>query len=218
MTVGMSTQFRMAAIAAGVATGLSGPAGAVVLGEFWDVTGPVGSIAAAEAAIAAGAPDATFRSTAIDYPNGTFDFTAPEFISSMTTLATFLGVDGPSVVGAADATIEGSVFRFTGFLDLVAGPQTFTVGSDDGYRLRIDGALISEQDAPRGFAPTEVIVDAGQGLTPFELIFYEDFGESSVLFTVDAGLVTGVAVPLPASLVLLLSGLGALAWIRRRAA
>ncbi len=187
---------------------------AVVFGEFWDVSSPNRSIDQALAAIDGVAPTATFFSRSLDYPNG-----AQDQQRSNLSLANFLGSDAGYIVGDGTRSVTTSVFRFTGFMDLLPGQQNFALGSDDGYRLTIDGTLVSQRNAPRGFGFTTLNFDAGVGRVPFELIFYENFGRTGVEFFVDGALLEPAPIPLPntASLGLLtLATLGALGLRRRR--
>jgi hypothetical protein len=109
--------------------------------------------------------------------------------------------------------------RLTGFINLLAGTQTFSVGSDDGFRLTIGGTQISTANN-RGFATTNTVVDAGFGVTAVELIYYENSGNTGVNFSIDGALAQAVGapapVPLPAALPLMLLGLGALGAAARR--
>ncbi len=183
-------------------------------GEFWATPGPSANINQAIAAISGATPTATFISTAIDYPNGNRNTQR-----SNQTLTQFLGADAASIVGDGTEQITTSVFRFTGFLDLVPGQQNFSLASDDGYRLTIDGNIISERSAPRSFRSTALDANAGSGTVPFELIFYENFGNTGVEFFIDSALAAPAAVPVPATLSLGLTGIAAFAmlgWRRRQ--
>lgn len=180
-------------------------------GEFWDHDEAITSLADADAVIAAGAPDFTFETAVIDFPGGP----AADALDS-TSLADFLGIPA-----AGGATLSQSVFRFTGFIGLDPGPQNFVVGSDDGFRLTVGGALVAEADVVRSFALTEAVADPGVGPTPFDLIYFENSGVTGVAFSIDGALASPVnpapsLVPLPATLPLLLAGLMAVAFIGRR--
>jgi hypothetical protein len=134
-------------------------------------------------------------------------------------LASFLGADAASIIGDSLATIQTSVFRFTGFIDLVPGTQTFAIGSDDGYRLTIDNTLVSQRSQPRSFSTTTRTRNLGEGSAEFELIFYENFGNTGVEFFIDGALATPSPVPVPTGLTLIasaLAALGLLKWRRRR--
>jgi len=180
-------------------------------GEFYATPQPYGSIDAAIAAITGQTPTATFTSTTIDYPNGS---TNVQF--SNQTLAQFLGADAASIVGNPNEQITTSVFRFTGFVDLIPGQQSFALGSDDGYRLTLNNTVVSEQSRPRAFRFTTIGADVGSGTVPFELVFYENFGRTGVEFFIDNQLVEPSAIPLPATASLSLLGFAALFGLRRR--
>lgn len=206
----------ISAIALAATAALAAPAAAATFdGEFWDETS-VGSLNDAIGVIGSRAADATFASTAIDYPNGARNNTP-----SSGTLGNFLGTDAASLSGEAGTTLTGSIFRFTGFLDLLAGVQTFSVASDDGFRLTIGGVEIGSAGR-RPFRTSTFDVDAGEGVTAFELIFFEDGGLTGVEFFVDGALAAPVdapaPVPLPAGLPLMLGALGLAGVVARRRA
>lgn len=212
----MKTAIYGAATAAFVALAPAAVSASTFAGEFYDAPGTFATIDAAIAFVDANDPTATFRSTAIDYPNGPANTVPSTNAGGTTTLGDFLGVDAGTIVGDAGANLGGSVFVFTGLLDLSAGTQTFSVGSDDGFSLTIDGDLIAQQVTPRPFGITSADADAGSGLTPFELVYFENAGVTGVEFSIDGVIVTPAVVPLPAGLPLLLTGLGAFAIARRK--
>lgn len=186
---------------------------ATFTGQFWDSPSSFNNINQAISFSENNATTATFTSTGIDYPAG-----GTNNINSNTTLANFLGPDAASIVGNGNATIMTSVFRFTGFVDLLPGNQEFVVGSDDGYRLEINGDRISQQNSPRGFNNTTRNRDPGEGRATFELFFFENFGNTGLEVFIDGQIATAAPIPIPASLALLLSAvaaLGALKWRRR---
>lgn len=161
------------------------------------------------------AATATFQSTGIDYPN------AGGSITDNTTLQSFLGADGGTLSGAFTNTLEKSVFSFTGTLDLT-GTQALKVGSDDGFALKLDGIEVLRYSAPRAFNYTIGSYDFS-GATTFELIYYENYGNTGVEFQIGDTVVNSAmaasqpsAVPVPAALPMLLAGLGAFGLIRRR--
>ena len=142
------TDFVRLSLAACCALMIGGAAAqaATAHGEFWDSATELSSIASAQAIIAGGAPTATFTSSAIDYPNG-----PNSQVYDSTSLSIFLGTDGASLVGTNTADLTTSVFRFTGWLDLAAGTNSFNISSDDGFQLKIDGNVIASFDGNRGF-------------------------------------------------------------------
>ncbi|SNT05379.1 PEP-CTERM sorting domain-containing protein [Tropicimonas sediminicola] len=190
----------------------SGAAGAVTFqGEFWD-TGSLSGIADAEAAILS-SPTALFTSSGIDYPNGDRN----TFPSATTTVEQFLGVDGASLTGSNATPFETSVFRFTGQIYLSGGAQTFSVSSDDGFWLDVDGIRVAEFASNRGFRTTTVVDSSfTAGFYDFELVYWENTGSGGIEAALNGA--TLEPVPLPASLSLALAGFAGLGVAARRRA
>lgn len=186
-------------------------AAATFTGEFWNATSGFNNINQAIAFSENNAVTATFESTGIDYPNG-----GTNNVSSSSTLASFLGADAASIVGNSNATVQTSVFRFTGFVDLEPGTQQFIVGSDDGFQLTINDVRISQQSRPRGFANTTRNRNPGSGIVPFELFFYENFGNTGLEVFIDGQVAEASPIPIPAGLPLLLSAFAALGLLKWR--
>ena len=183
-----------------------------VTGAAFDAEGTVIGTIAQALSLAQGEPDATFDVTAVDYPPGS---TAT---SADTLLSDFLGVDGTSLQGT-DFTVSQSVLVITGQVLLSEGAQTFTVASDDGFRLTIGGMLISEFASDRRFGETSATMDAGVGLTTFTLVYFDNLGDAGLRFSVDgevATAITGEVIPLPGALALMLPALGAGTLLRLR--
>jgi len=211
-----------AAVCAATIVSCAGSASAATFdGTFWDLPwGPGESLAVYYAEKLA--PTASFTSSAIDYPNGTGGS-----IDDGTTLATFLGADAATLTGAGYTTLDGSVFRFTGYLDISAGMHTFTISSDDGFVLNFfnqDGtkALIASAGS-RAYSSTFVdVLYAADTLTRFELYYYEDYGATGVQFLIDGQIAAPADapsdVPVPAAGLLLAGALGAFGFARRRKA
>lgn len=181
-----------------------------VTGKYFRTSELIRNLADADA-VATTAPLATFNVTAIDYPN------AGAILGNSSSLAQFLGVDAASIVGPGADTLSMSVFVFEGFLDLGAqAVRRFSVGSDDGFRLTLDGNVISQFDGERTFDLTEVALASGGSMVPFTLIFFENWGEIGLEFRINDRIVSVNPVPLPAAPLLMLTGLGVIGVIARR--
>lgn len=156
-------------------------------GAYWDA-GPFMSIATAIAYASGHTPTATFLSSKVDYPNG-----AAHVTPDTTTLAAFLGADAGSLSGHGSDIVETSIFRFTGFVNILdafdlnpAAPGidvTFRVGSDDGFRLVIGGHTVTEFSGERPFGYSYGVARFNSaGLYPLNLTYFENFGETGVEF------------------------------------
>jgi len=195
------------------ASGGQPPSGFV--GEFWDVAS-VSNLDAALDVMGRIAPTATFVASTLDYPGG-----ATTIVSDATRLDAFLGLDGATLSGAGDRLLDGSIFRFSGTIDLGPGLHEFAVGSDDGFQLRIGGDVVGVFADQRSFATTAFSASLAGGPLPFELIFFENFGVTGVDLRIDGALadrsILAVSpVPEPAQLPLYLAGLGILGRSARR--
>lgn len=157
-----------------------------IAGEFWKASRGLNNIdtAIAETVGSGMTPTATFQSTGVDYPKG-----PATTHSGKTRLIEALGVDAPSIAGAGEQDLRRSLFRFTGFVDVTPGPHTFTVGSDQGMRLLINGDLIVEDLRQNGYGETSITADIGFGHLPFELYYYENNGDTGIEFKIDGQIV-----------------------------
>jgi hypothetical protein len=107
--------------------------------------------------------------------------------------------------------------EITGYLNVASvGDFLFTLDSDDGSMLYIDGALVVNNGYDRGHDPRTVsgLASLSAGTHPFKIEFFEDFvGKSGV----DLFLPPGVTyVPEPLTMLLLGLGLLGIAGFRRR--
>ncbi len=134
-------------------------------------------------------------------------FTSPDIM-----FATNTGYNWhPFGLGSFGAQIKGILS--------VAGSDNywFSLSSDDGSALYIDGGLVVYNGG--GHGPTMVTGGAplSAGLHSFTVNFWEDFGgPSGVDLYLPNGVTYGSAVPLPAGILLLGPGLVGLAALRRR--
>lgn len=159
--------------------------------------------------------NATFDSTFIDYPQGG----GANSTSNGVSLSTFLGTDASSLngpVGIGDTVMRGSVFEFTGVVNFLAGVNSFSVASDDGFLLEIGGAEVARFDGTRAIgSPSTFDYDAGAGGNKaVRFVFFEDQNvQVGVQVTLNGDLMA--PVPLPAAAWMLIAGLGGLFGLRR---
>ncbi|WP_193141103.1 PEP-CTERM sorting domain-containing protein [Meridianimarinicoccus sp. MJW13] len=191
------------------------------LGEFWDSTRGFRSVDDAIGFANSTTTTGQFVSTMIDYPNGWIGS-----ISDRRSISDFLGVDAASYTGTKPTSLQTSVVRISGRFQPGSGTKTFSVGSDDGFALSINGTEISRRSSPRGFGYTNVSYDVGSNPVDFVLTYYENYGYTGLHFKIDGKTVTDsiavapsntpAPVPLPAALPMLALGLGALGVAGRR--
>lgn len=139
----------------------------------------ISSLAQAETIIAANTPNGTFTATSLDYPNG-----APNVQTS--TIGALLGTDAATLNPPAlsATTANQFVLQFEGAIDVAAaGTYSFSVGSDDGFRLQIDGSTVTQFLGIRGFGTSTGSVTLGAGRHDFRLVYFENAGQEGLLAT-----------------------------------
>lgn len=215
--------FKSILIAAVAATSLAGSAGAVTLSGTFDVfvvnaqNLNSSQSEATQANLSAAASNLANPNDQFTYTGalnfGTFDG------SDATTIGSWLATGG-GVVSGLDATLAGlqlskpninngsatSTF-FSFLLTGLDAVTRFVVQHDDGMAMFDDTARIGGFNGPNSQRTTTVTGFDGGNL---EVLYVATNGDPSVLRV--------AAVPLPASLPLLLAGLGGLAFLRRRRA
>ena len=138
--------------------------------------GNIANIAEAEAIIASEPVFATFRATTLDYPNG-------GTANQNGNIGTLLGVDAASLDNgaAAGTNADRTVYEFTGTITApAAGNYNFSIGSDDGFDLQINGASVLSFPNPRGFSFTNGVVALNAGDNDFRLVFFENTGSEGL--------------------------------------
>jgi hypothetical protein len=106
----------------------------------------------------------------------------------------------------------------TGNLNVAAnGTYGFTLASDDGSMLLIDGSVVVNDGGMHGTNAVTSSTFLTAGLHPFEVQFYEDFGmPGGVDLRLPEGVTYGNVVPLPGAALLGILGLGAAGYKLRR--
>ena len=118
--------------------------------------------------------------------------------------------------------ISSFVAHVTGFFSIATGgTHTFGINHDDGARLMIDGALWASADGVFDNRSTENSALLSAGLHSVDIVFFENFGGASLEFytrdsTGAVSLVQSAAVPEPAVLALVALGLAGLGLGTRR--
>lgn len=175
-----STGAGAVVISSGSSVGtVPGATGTGLDGEYFNRNVDTPSVAAAELFMSSNSADATFKSTALDYPNGGANVAT----DASTTLSGFLGADSGSLSGSGGDLIDRMILRFTGFIAInQAGTVNFAMDSDDGSVLRIAGQTIVDRDFPHGFSGF-VFGDAdfqAAGLYEFEVIYFENTASGGI--------------------------------------
>jgi len=177
---------------------LSANRGDGLSGEFYDTGHRMTSLTGAVHWKTTHDPTSTFVSRSVDYPKGWTDY-----VADSTRLSTYLGSDASTLRGPGNIGLEGSVFVFTGFIAIRQEYDqntadndidvTFTVGSDDGFRLRIGGRTVASHSQEREYGETTGTASfESEGLYPVDLLYYEDETETGIEWTSS---ITGGIVP-----------------------
>jgi hypothetical protein len=197
-----------AALCAGLLFASSSAKAASILGELWQNVPASGADASI---VPAGAPDAMFYTSAIDFDSSVTGYTPAQFLNNPTFFNTSGSFD-------PNASFNDVFIRFTGQTYLNAGANNFVVPHDDGLTLTMGGGIgvVVFEPGPTAPVDTPFTVNApAAGLYDFTLQYGECCGPPAVLgFKVNG---TPVGAPDVASTWMLL-GLagGGLAVIRRR--
>lgn len=200
-------RFLMAAVTS-CALMATGATASTLAGEFWDA--PAVSLATIDDAITyagSNASDATFTSTGIDYGNVATGWAIGD-------VDDFLKGDSPG--GAAGTTdFQESVLKISGSVTLADG-DSINVTSDDGFRLIIGGSTFTEFNGLRGPGGSTTGIWAGGAGTFAATLWYFEGNVTQAQLISNLGDYATV-VPLPAGMVLMLTALGGLGVMRRRA-
>ncbi len=139
----------------------------------------ISTLAQAETIIASNTPNGTFTARSLDYPSG-----APNIQTS--TIGALLGTDATTLnpPALAATTANRVVLQFQGSIDVAAaGTYSFSVGSDDGFGLEIDGATVTQFPGIRGFGTSTGSVALSAGRHDFRLVYFENIGQEGLLVT-----------------------------------
>jgi flagellin len=150
-----------------------------LVGSVYNSPVGINSLAQAENVVATQPVLSTFVASAIDYPNGAANIGGGN-------IGAFLGADAASLAnpGAAGAGMNRKVFVFEGEIDIpVDGNYNFSVGSDDGFNLQINGATVIERTTNRAFATTNGNTNLTAGTHAIRLLYWENSGGNGVEFT-----------------------------------
>ncbi|WP_062270382.1 tandem-95 repeat protein [Endozoicomonas arenosclerae] len=110
--------------------------------------------------------DATFMAHILAFDDGNPD-----------TLSNFIGNNGSDLSGLGSEPFETMALRFTGQIKLDAGTHNFTVRSDDGFSLKINGQVVTEFDRDRGPGNSSGSFSANSdGLYDIEIVYWENRG------------------------------------------
>jgi hypothetical protein len=190
-----------------------------LLGAYYsDVN--VGSVADEIAAIAGRTPTATFTATTVCFPSCTSGVNYDD----SGTLAGFLGANATGLSNNVSG-VSAHAIKLSGYFKIAAdGYSAFSLGSDDGSQLFIDGNLVVSNDFPHGVQyASNAAYFLGAGLHQIAIYQFEGGGQTTLQAFMDGNAIGADAfstnAPEPASWALMLGGFGAIGLaLRRRAA
>ena len=150
--------------------------GGSLLGDWIETLANLNSIASAERLMSE-PPDGVFKASSFHYTD-----------QGRHSLQDFLGTtDAQSLRGGnKQAALTTMAFHFRGYIDLTAGEHHFTIGSDDGFRLNVDGQTVSQYDGNRAYAKSQGAFTAAKaGLYPIDLMYWENGGDARLTVEMD---------------------------------
>jgi len=182
--------------------------------EVWKLSGPISTLAEAEALKGSFSPDATFTATQID------------FAQKLTFLGDFIDGSGTDLVGSIP-DIRLTYFLLSGYIMLPAGTINFALASDDGSQVIINNTMVVNNDGLHAWSEMTGSIPLSGGLYPIQVKLFNNFGPAALRLTYD---VTGgtnfteiptsalrpSAIPEPATRLLWISGGGILCLLGRR--
>ncbi|MEX2407829.1 MAG: PA14 domain-containing protein, partial [Rhodovibrionaceae bacterium] len=112
----------------------------------------------------------------LDYPNG-----SPDRVGQHTYLTQFLGSDAASLDfhNSGNFKVDTIVMHITGYIYIPEGTHTFTVKSDDGFRLRIGDETVVQYSS-NGFHYESDTSYYQEGVYEFDLVWYQNGGNAGL--------------------------------------
>lgn len=151
--------------------------GSGLTGNVYNTSHHINHISQADWKIANLPQSASFIATSLDYPNGSAERVLPH-----TYLTSFLGDDASSLNflnGSSDFKVDTVVFHITGYIYIPQGTHTFSMKSDDGFRLRIGDETVIEYTS-NGFHTRSDTSYYEEGIYAFDLVWYQNEGRAGL--------------------------------------
>lgn len=205
--------------AAGFLASVQAHAGVGLLGNYYQNVN-VTSVADALSATRTLTPTSTFIANAVCFPS------CGGNISDGLSLNDFLGGNASNVSANSVTNLSSHVLTLNGFLNIgAASAYNFSLGSDDGSQLFIDGALAVNDDSPHPFTVQSNTINLTAGHHSIEIVQFEDGGNTGLTALINGSPIgsansttTTTPTPEPAALALFGLGFGALGLRARRRA